>query len=176
MNHDVNNSWPKAPRCLGDHAGNLSEKLLAKMLDHRRSVYDHTYGIKCLCGELELGIKGIHRIGDGPKDIGDPYSIICNSCGHQAVIFDYTKHGWDGEICDVKMWFDGTEEEREVYCPHCSGHLFELAASFEPIPDNEEYEIEIKEKGAENLFSWFLLIGVCAGCGILLQIASIECA
>jgi hypothetical protein len=81
------------PRCLADFGAVLTERM-AK--DHTRfAVFEMSCG-KCQSGLFAVTVLSrVWKNGEEETDIG--LIASCANCGNRAVLFDATRHGYDGE-------------------------------------------------------------------------------
>ena len=114
--------------------------------------------------------------------LGGALRCRCVHCRKTVPLFDPSRHGYDVEL-DHFPPRTATAGQQRFRCPGCDGEEFSLTARFE-YPARLIAALEAgestgyaKHHGREqDLFTWFTLIGRCAGCAALTTIASECCA
>lgn len=148
--------------------------------------------IVCECGCETFGIK---YFGDvypphiiGTRTMGENrdacvVKAVCRNCGKEWLIFDYSKHGYDGFICR-----DGVTVPDEELITAVAGEErdFGVEISIE-FDDEEQFTEEVVEDPPEgmsfvpddrvNIWSWVVINLKCAKSGkILKDFVNIELA
>ena len=144
--------------------------------------YNTHFGIICPdCGAKIHSVIGhkstIEEFGESLTIYTNPLSLRCLQCGYAAVAFDSTQHGYDAEACDFRWQNDDPGPMEDAACS-CA------ATAFEPVICQFSYTDDLFEMDeviagglkAENLFTWFKIIGKCKSCGKVQLIAEHECA
>jgi hypothetical protein len=108
-----------------------------------------------------------------------PISVRCVNCNASIGIFDSKTDGYYPEIGDRSATLRGNGVPTKFECTCAGGSAFsEVTARFEHSSecfDVNEEKIRAGKLQAENLFSWFTLVGQCFRCGQLQQLADFEC-
>jgi ribosomal protein S27E len=166
MNKEIEYMKEHPPRCLGTHRRPASSELrdfIQKELGRDSTVFTPL----CACSNEYLGFRL-------PEHYG-PTAIACPKCSETRVVFDFTKHGYDGELGHN----DGLEADpvRTLACTECGHETFEMGFGFQYAGETdileEDEDIQIKP---EDLFGWLMIAAKCAECGHLQTVTNYECA
>ena len=170
-----------APRCIEPFSPAAARRPAIQFDGHGEPLNSFFHLCCAKCGGDSLIVKGFQcfyeQDGERHDYFADPISLVCASCGWSNLAFDRKTDGYDAEACD---WF-GEAREGTLRSFSCScgsdGGSSQVVARFEYPGDLFETDIVIdKSHGAENLFSWFTLVGTCNKCRNLVQIFEYECA
>lgn len=129
------------------------------------------YGsIKCECG-----CEAFHLLAYADPEDDDnyisPLKAICKNCGEEYLIFDETKHGWNGFVCH-----DGNEipDEllTEMHCPECDCDIHEIKVSISSQGKQDfideagiDSDSDMSEDDWVNAFEWISIGVKCLDCG-----------
>jgi hypothetical protein len=105
-----------------------------------------------------------------------PLALRCNKCGKTTELFDTAIHGYDAELCAFASSHRGEGERTEFICEKCGPRETQVFVRFEYPDDLLQSEFDKYRGREQDLFSWFSLIGKCAGCGRLIEVTDFECA
>ena len=114
--------------------------------------------IRCSCGCEKFKIKTFSDLYNKGNSIScemykGGYVLvikgICKDCNKEWLIFDFSKHGYDGLVC--KDGIEITEDERlkEYVCPKCKENSFEMWLWIE-VEDKEQFIEEVVEEYPEE--------------------------
>ena len=165
------------PRCIAGFKAQPVE-LPGVAFDGHGEEFNPVFTLLCTCGHGKHFVLGHYwRNPDWHNALlfVGPFAIRCGACGKVTELFDSAIHGWDGELGHSAS-YRGEGERAEFSCDRCGLQQVQVFARFEYPgdllgPGNEEF------RGREqDLFSWFSLLGKCAGCGRLLEVSDCECA
>lgn len=141
---------------------------------------ERSFAVACRCGGDQFTVRG-HVYGEellGIARISGAATLICGGCAGKAVAFDPALHGFDVEIDHFPAPGPTVGGFWDFACPACARSSFVLVARF-------QYPAEVSKlrwpAGAcrpnrEDLFSYFSLLGRCAGCEEWTTLQSTECA
>jgi hypothetical protein len=105
-----------------------------------------------------------------------PLATRCAACEGVTDLIDTDRHGYDAEIGAIVATKRGEGDRVEFECEDCGRKPFRLWVRFEYSHDVLDRGISGFQGRREDLFSWFSLVGECAGCSRLLAVADFECA
>jgi ribosomal protein L37E len=93
-------------------------KEMMRPLRRGNSEHGVTGNLVCPCGGKHFAVRA-----DEEKNKAH---IRCSACGREAVLFDATRHGWDGFVCHMPV-----EEmpEKGIVCEACGETSFYIAVS-----------------------------------------------
>lgn len=141
--------------------------------------------LACRCGGEALTVLAIvqpHWYLKAPVARG-PLSIGCSKCRRDKAAFDPAAHGFDAELGHFPDRRKYVEAPVRYACPGCGKTEFALVARFQypdsvlaPPRDGAPVPGTGRRARAEDLFSYFTLLGRCRGCGAWATIASVECS
>lgn len=154
------------------------EKIFQADLDET-DTYELKGTLKCTCGCEQFSLKtysclrkngclGVTRYKDG-------YALViqakCRKCGGSRLVFDMSRHGYNGYVCHEGVQVPDSELE-PYRCPECKKNLFLVEIGMEvEVPEQfaEEvvaYEPETyAEEDYVDAFDWITISVECAGCG-----------
>jgi hypothetical protein len=131
---------------------------------------DQCFGLRCKCGGDSFSVIGYYLENEyGGETITvfvGPISIECNQCHARELLIDTRVHGHDGEQ-DISVTMYGEGEPQLCLCETCGGHKHKLIVRFEfatDVIDRFEDGKAIRdfgEQAAEDMFTWFTLLGAC---------------
>jgi hypothetical protein len=170
-----------APRCISELHSKATHRPPAPFDGHGEPLNSY-FDLACpkcaAAGFIASGRYCFIDTGQGVREFFcEPITLTCAGCGRSSPIFDPKTDGYDAEACD----FGGvpTEGRSSDFVCSCGskGGMSQVVARFEYPGDL--FEMDIVEDGsrrAENLFSWFSLVGVCKQCEHWVEIFEHECA
>jgi hypothetical protein len=131
------------------------------------------FGIRCPCGNLSLILKGERE--QGSSEFYGPVSIKCKNCGKDSLLFDPSRHGYDGELSQFDATFNGDNES--IYqCNKCNHQQFEVGVLLE-VQENESELFDNEHKNRpEDFFNSISVYCICSWCKNGSWMTSIECA
>lgn len=131
----------------------------------RRGNSEHgvTGNLVCPCGGKHFAVRA-----DEEKNKAH---IRCSACGREAVLFDATRHGWDGFVCHMPV-----EEmpEKGIVCEACGETSFYITVSIRSqgrddfVQESQLTDSEgnaLSEEDWADAFEWIRVDLECAGCG-----------
>ena len=128
------------------------------------------YGsIRCFCGCEGFQLRGYEDAEYG-GNYTSPLKAICKDCGKEYIIFDQSKHGWDGFVCH-----DGNEipyeELSEMLCPICGYDTHEIKVRISSQGKQDfideagiDSESDMNEDDWVNAFEWITIGLKCLEC------------
>lgn len=145
-----------------------------------RNNKNHVDGvIRCECGSETFKVniyseknKDYVCVGEYEEDYGLVVMCNCVFCNRKHLVFDMSKHGWNGFVCK-----DGvTIPEEKLFdwkCKECGSSVYHMTISIssegkEDFVENLTDEIgegEFKEEDWIESFSWITINIVCYDCG-----------
>jgi hypothetical protein len=143
-----------------ERIGQIEARVLSRL---RKSVED---------GEIEFP----GRNPDHHNMLVSPLALRCSACAKVSELFDTALHGYDAEAGGISAACRGKGERSEFACGTCGPWQMQIFVRFEYSDDLLERKINEYRGREQDLFSWFTLIGKCAGCGRLIEVADFECA
>jgi len=172
------------PRCLNHLRASPAEGPDI-LLDTLTDSPNQFFSLECDCGNHQFSASGKHTLNmliDQVLLYG-PVTVSCNACHHGTLVFDPRLHGYDVELDIFPPTSTETNPPCVFECPACTNTTFGLVARFE-YPARLLDDLESgRDPGypahvgrAQDLFTWFTLIGLCSACGRNVTIASQECA
>ena len=141
------------------------------------------FAVACRCGGDTFTVLG-HVYREkllGIARLTDAATLICGGCGRRAVAFDPALHGFDVELDHFPAPGPTVGDLQDCACPACARTSFTLVARFQYPAEVAEHRLPPGAPGgsqprAEDLFSYFSLLGRCAGCEEWTTLQSVECA
>ena len=141
---------------------------------------NHVDGIiRCLCGYECFHIKIYADTGNGYPQVckySEGYALIvkaiCKDCGKEYLIFDNSKHGWNGFVCHYGA--DVPDKELKSWnCPKCSCVIHNIEISIDSQGKQDFIDesgiadggADFKEDDWVNAFEWITIGLKCFGCG-----------
>lgn len=141
------------------------------------------FAVACRCGGDLFTVHGhVYRERFlGIERISGAATLICGACGRKAVAFDPAIHGFDVEIDHFPAPGPTVGELQDFGCPACARTSFTLVARFQYPANVTHHRWPPGKPGgrrprAEDLFSYFSLLGRCSGCNEWTTLQSTECA
>lgn len=105
-----------------------------------------------------------------------PIVLECAACKKTTELFDTDKHGYDGELGHGSA-SARAEGDRVVFeCPKCGREPFSIFVRFELPDDLFDGDFPEFVGREQDLFTWFFVLGTCAKCSQLKDIADFESA
>jgi hypothetical protein len=105
-----------------------------------------------------------------------PIALCCSVCGKVTELFDTAIHGYDAEVVGIPSSYRGEGKRTEFVCDKCGPRQVQVFARFEYPNDMVGSEFDEYRGREQDLFSWISLIGKCADCGRMIEVAEFECA
>ena len=140
----------------------------------------HINGIvRCTCGCECFQIRIFADTKNGYPQVceyNDNYALfikaICMDCGKEHLIFDGSKHGWNGFVCHDGITVPD-EELKSWSCSkcRCDIHAIEISINSQGKQDFMDEtgiadgETDFKEDDWINAFGWIVIGLRCYGCG-----------
>jgi hypothetical protein len=137
------------------------------------------FWLLCTCGCDSLFVLGHYWRNPDYHNVlvfVSPLALRCSACGKVTELFDTAIHGYDAEVGGIPASYRGEGERTDFVCDKCGPRQFQVFARFEYPDDLLGPEFDEYRGKEQDLFSWFSLIGKCAGCGRLVEVADFECA
>lgn len=138
----------------------------------RRSEPQIAGSIRCICGCTSFAARC-------SRDDDCLYTLKCDQCGQDVLLFDARVHGWDALVCHMPGECLNLGEITEK-CEKCGGERFTVEAWIEPAEKDEFIscvEGEFPDEAWVNAFTWFATHLTCTRCGCKVRgWADIECA
>ena len=135
-----------------------------------------TFAIGCPCGAPTAMLTGFYALTDSFPPNGvfvGPLGIECLECDRATGFFDSREHGFDGEQgCNTHLIGEGIPDR--FTCPSCRLARMSVYANFS-YHSIEELD-HAKWQHSKDYFSSFDVVGQCAGCSQVMEIASFECS
>jgi hypothetical protein len=154
------------PRCLGGYLQSAPDKLRT-FLQTQLGEYSTVFSPVCVCRQEFLKITS--------SNDQSPTSIFCKKCGQTRVVFDYRKHGYDGELghnVETK-----TISTMSVICSHCGWDTFRIAMCFQYSGETDVLDDEDPpDVKPEDLFGWIMIATQCEKCETVQELYQNECA
>ena len=157
------------PRCIKPYTGTPTPTL-CNYIQNEYGLHTTVFAVRCECGHTQLRI----RLARSPRYTAGPIYVVCSKCRTGRLIFDPTKHGYDGEL-----GHNDQSEDYEYYpflCPKCKGDTFVSAFGFQYSGETDilkHLDVHIQP---EDLFGWCMLAGTCVLCQHTGFIYEMECA
>jgi hypothetical protein len=102
-----------------------------------------------------------------------PLFLECTHCGAVSEFFDSRRHGYDGEQgCNTH--FVGEGQPDRFACTRCGVAPLIVRANFH-YDGVEDFNGEMRKR-PQDFFDGLDIVGMCTGCGSLVEITSFECA
>ena len=137
------------------------------------------FWLHCVCGNdshFVLGHYWQNPDYDNELVFVSPLALRCSTCGKVTELFDSDIHGYDSEVGGMSANYRGEGERTEFACDKCGPRQVQVFARFEYPDDLMGPEYDEYRGREQDLFSWFSLVGKCAGCGRLVDVTDFECA
>lgn len=166
MNDEFAKMNDTAPRCLGGRTA-MAPDVLRQALASQYGPNATVFSPVCSCGETGLAVAAAPQLG--------PVRISCPTCTSTRVIFDPRVHGYEGELgLDKEL---SVEPEHPFACPSCGAATFDVAACFQYSGEDEVLEgDDAPDIAPRDLFGWAAFGVRCKNCGVMAQVADVECA
>lgn len=154
------------PCCLGGHIKPVPDSLrnyLLEQLGENSTVFCPV----CSCGNEFVTISSAEGF--------SPATIDCPRCGQSRLVFDPTRHGYDGALghyADPKM-----AAQTIIPCSHCGNETQQIAMCFQYSGETDVLEdADPPDVKPEDLFGWIMIAGQCESCGTIQEVSQTECA
>lgn len=130
------------------------------------SEYEVTGNICCTCGSMYFEI-----LENNNKQV---VKLICCQCKKEILLFDISKHGWNGFVCDgiiEEKYLDRKLPLQKYYCPVCKEFNFKIIVTITSqgkqdfIEECLSYEEGFSASDWVDAFESISIIPVCAKCG-----------
>lgn len=135
--------------------------------------------IVCTCGCKDLKIKTFsdqsrYRDALSIKEYNNDYALVikaeCKGCQKSWLIFDLSKHGYDGFVCHQGVEVSDTKL-REYKCVECQNNMFNMKIGIE-VEDKEQFIEEVvsfelgkyTEEDYVDAFNWIDISLTCSCC------------
>lgn len=104
----------------------------------------------------------------------NPHHVVCVQCGERHLVFDASKHGYDGALGHGSAYEQGEGEEKPIAC---SAESYLVDVLFTYNINFEELRTIANDKNLQpqDLFDWFHIIAIAAD-GTELKDINYECA
>ena len=135
--------------------------------------------IRCSCSQESFHIKvfadtrnGFPQVCKYAGDYALVVEAVCMDCGKPQLLFDKSKHGWDGFVCHDGVSVP-TEELKSWNCSKCDCDIHNigiclLSQGKEDFIDEtgiSDGETEFSEDDWVEAFEWITIDLNCYGCG-----------
>jgi hypothetical protein len=164
------------PKCLT--AFHTSPAVFTGRLDGHGEPVNSFFEVHCPCGSKEHQVLcyPIVHPDSGDVVLVGPIALRCKKCRRTSELFDAKQHGYDAEHGTAPRRLCGEGERTAFVCPQCQTANFGVVARFEYSSDGLYDDDEQLIARAEDYFTWFTLLGRCAGCSKETHIVEFECA
>lgn len=105
-----------------------------------------------------------------------PLDLECIACGVTTPLLDTDIHGYDSELGHDSASVRAKGERVVFECLTCGRQPLEAFVRLEYPDDLFDGDFPEFESRAQDLFTWFSLVGRCSQCLKLLAVADFECA
>ncbi len=154
------------PRCL-ENKTSVPDIDLTSYLQGQLGEESSYFSPKCACGNTVF--KTVKPVESGVTN------ITCSRCGEARILFDPSKHGYDGELGHNDDLEFGSSED--FLCSSCGNAKGEVAIGFQYSGETDILEEEdAPDIQPEDLFSWVLIITKCNKCDLIQEVTQSECA
>lgn len=135
--------------------------------------------IRCQCGCECFHIKiyadtenGYPQVCEYNGNYALVIKAVCKDCGKEHLIFDSSKHGWNGFVCHDGITVPD-EELISWNCPKCNYHIHNIGISISSQGKQDfidesgisDGEIDLIENDWVNAFDWITIGLKCFDCG-----------
>lgn len=137
--------------------------------------------VQCVCGCENFKIRTFsdYNAKRNIVSVGqyeDGYALVvkadCNTCGKEWLLFDLSKHGYDGFVCQDGVAIPDTVELAEYSCVNCRQNSFKVYMGIE-VEDKEQFMEEVvawkpdkfTEEDYVDAFNWLDISLKCSCCG-----------
>jgi hypothetical protein len=164
------------PKCLT--AFHTSPAVSTGRLDGHGESVNSFFELQCPCGGKEHQVLCYPLVHPDSREVVlvGPIALRCKKCRRTSEIFDAKQHGYNAEHGTTPTRLCGEAERTAFACPHCQAVNFGVVARFEYSSDGLYDDDEGLIARAEDYFTWFTLLGRCAGCSKETHIVEFECA
>ena len=128
--------------------------------------YEVTGNIYCTCGNKDFQVAY-----SNDKQI---IKLICTKCGHEILLFDISKHGWNGYVCH-EDFLDKTLPFHKYFCPECKKDSFNVTVYIESqgkqdfIEECINFEDGFSPDDWVNAFECISVSLLCTNCKTMLK-------
>jgi len=166
-----------SPRCLADFVVSPTDRPRTELGSFDGQNY--FFSLDCRCSGRSFVVRSFfspHFYLKHPTAYG-PITLRCVTCTRECICFDPSEHGFDAELDHFPSPNEDRGEIRDFACPRCEETSFRIIARFE-YPTNARFgqPTEPSVPAAEDLFTYFMLIGTCDSCRLISVLADIQCA
>lgn len=161
------------PACMAPYSSTLDGEVATFLSSYLKYTGVVGFGLKCTCGNRALGLKGVRLT--GTDNLSGSVSIVCEVCSNEGVIFDPTKHGYDGELGQYGVSFDG-DPIGPYHCKSCLGHEFSAGVLLTVARREDDLPDQHSLMHMEDFFYSFAIISVCTACGRASWAYETECS
>lgn len=136
--------------------------------------------IKCTCGCSSFKIKTFSSSYRQERCIGvekykNGFALVlygvCENCSKEWLLFDLSKHGYDGFVCHDGMELSENTKLKVYTCPECDGKSFGISLGIETEDQEQfmeevvdEFPDEYEEEDYVDAFNWLTVSLECRGC------------
>jgi hypothetical protein len=164
------------PRCLEGFAVE-PVTLNGVALDSHGTGLNKVYKLACACGHDRFRVLGHHLKNDrGEVVFVSPLALECAGCAKVTELIDTEQHGYDSELGHGSATMRGAGTRTPFACERCGVRPMIAYARFEHSGEDLADSFVEEFPNVQDYFSWFSLVGRCAGCGRMLNVADFECA
>ncbi len=169
--------WSHPPKCIAGFAIRAAE-LPGVVFDGHGEELNTVFALSCDCSRQDHYVLGHYWRNPDFDNILvflSPLALRCAACGKVTELLDTDKNGYDGELGHGSATKRGVGERVEYRCEKCGPMPFSVFARFEYPNDLFDGTPAFADR-QHDLFTWFSLVGKCAGCSQLLSVTEFECA
>ncbi len=137
------------------------------------------FELRCNCGNSKCTVIGHDWRSEekgGRSVFVGPIRLECKGCSSTTLAFDAEKHGYDVELGHGCYTISGIGDEARCGCSCCGSTEFHVFTRFEYSDDLFTDNFAEFADRLQDLFDWFTLVGRCASCNELWDLANFECA
>jgi hypothetical protein len=135
------------------------------------------YRLACGCGHDRFTALGHHLKNDRGHDIFvSPLALECAACSKITELIDTDQHGYNAELGHGGATIRGKGPRTPFACDKCGVLPLTAYARFEHSTEELADSFIEEFPNTEDYFSWFSLVGSCADCKRMLNVADVECA
>ncbi len=150
------------------------------VVDEKASdIHDIEGSLRCTCGCKKFLLRNFADYYNAQPCVArknDGYAFVikavCADCGNEWVVFDLSKHGYNGFVCKDGLTVDDSELEKYL-CSKCFSEYFFVKIGIE-VENKEqfieecvtEYPDEFSPEDYINAFNWITISVKCCHCEI----------
>jgi hypothetical protein len=145
--------------------------------DGHGSDRNKVYKLACTCGHDHFRVLGHHLKNDRGRAIFvSPLALECAGCAKVTELIDTGQHGYDAELGHASATIRDEGPRTPYACDKCGVRPMTAYARFEHSGEELADSFIGEYPNTQDYFSWFSLVGTCAGCKRKLNVADFECA